>query len=161
MVVLSSDINTAMIINSIQWHRDSVYVVDATCNNFQMHMGLCASNQLNNESYEGNYITGTKTLVYSGTVNISRDLEWKEIVLQKPFIYDGTDNLIIEISWTKRTADSYYCQSWYAGNKRALYSRKPYAPTYYTRIPHMIFTGTTSTSLERSTFGEIKVLIGT
>ncbi|MCK5840993.1 MAG: hypothetical protein KAH31_02405 [Candidatus Sabulitectum sp.] len=160
-MVLSSEIGTAVEISSIQWHKHAEFTsTDAEDEDFKLYLGLCGSDQLNTGSFDGNYISGTKTLVYSSDLLIvDMDDEWAEIVLDDPYWYNGTGNLIIEIEWANETHDnSYYNHEWYAGDNRCVFSQGSPDIVAYGFLPHMILAGTLA--LENSTFASIKVELG-
>ncbi|MCK5785384.1 MAG: hypothetical protein KAH54_02365 [Candidatus Sabulitectum sp.] len=53
---------------------------------------------MSSSSFDGDYIPGTKTLVYSTSLLVvDQNSDWKEIVLDEACFYNGSDNLIIEI----------------------------------------------------------------
>jgi len=160
VVVLSGEIGTAMQINSMKWHKNAATLSDAQCEGFSIYLGLCADDQLSNSSYDGNYIAGTKTLVYStDPLFVNQADEWAEIILDEPYWYNGTDNLIIEIQWDNATHDnSYYNHEWLAGDNRCIFTQSSTDILSYNMLPHMILAG--SLSLENSTFAGIKVELG-
>ena len=160
VVVLASEIGTAVTINSLQWHKFPTTDQDANCANFSIYMGLCATDQLSGDSFEGNYITGTKTLVYSSALQVvSASTEWPEIGLATPFFYNGTDNLIIEIQWEDNPQPNlYYNWVWFAGDSRCIYAQGSPEIKVWNSIPHMNLIGTEA--LENSTFAQIKVELG-
>lgn len=125
-----------------------------------MYLGLCAADQLSDESFAGNYITGSKILVFNtALLVVDQTGEWAEIVLDVPFFYNGIDNLIIEIQWDNESNDnSYYNHEWTAGDNRCIYTQYTPVIMSYNKIPHMILTG--ELSLENSTFAGIKVELG-
>lgn len=158
--MLSGEIGNAMDISSIRWHKHPLTSSDAEDEGFTIYMGLCASDQLSAGSFEGNYISGTKTLVYS-TDLLFLDMadEWAEIVLDESYWYSGTDNLIIEIQWDNVSHDnSYYNHEWLAGDDRCIYSQAFPDILSYGFLPHMILVGTLH--LDNSTFAGIKVELG-
>ena len=123
-------------------------------------MGLCSTDQLSPGSFDGNYVTGTKTLVYSTALQfVDQNQEWSEIVLSTPYAYNGTDNLIIEVQWENASqSNSYYNHEWFAGDNRCIYTQSSPAILQYGFLPQMILSGTFS--LDNSTFAEIKVELG-
>ncbi len=157
---MASDIGTAFEISSIKWHKNPQTSTDALNEDFRLYLGRCESDQLNTGSFDGNYASGTKTLVFSSdllVVDMADD--WAEIVLDDPYWYDGTDNLIIEIEWANETQDnSYYNHEWYAGNDRCVYSQGSPDIVSYGFLPQMILVG--SLSLDNSTFAGIKIELG-
>ncbi|MCK5131797.1 MAG: hypothetical protein KAR40_06545 [Candidatus Sabulitectum sp.] len=159
MVVLSGEIGTPMQINSIKWHKVSTGS-NAICENFSLYLGLCASDQLSNNSFDGNYISGTKTLVYSTNVlTVNQTPEWPEIILENSYWYNGTDNLIIEVQWENTSiSNTYYCHEWVAGSNRCIYKQGSPNIVYDSVLPQMVLSGVFS--LENSTFASIKVELG-
>ena len=161
MVVLESEIGTAMDINTLQWHKHAIATQNEECPDFRIYMGLCSSDQLSSGSFEENYISGTKTLVYStDLLTLSKAVEWVEIELDSSFPYNGSDNLIIEISWDNGTvANEYKCHEWYAGADRSLHNINQEGIVSHPCLPHMIISGSPQ-ALENSTFASIKVKLG-
>ncbi len=149
-----------MDINFLQWHSHASTTEDAECDSFTIHMGLCSSDQLSLGSFDENYISGTKTLVYSTDLLIvSMTDEWPEIELDNPFFYNGTDNLIIEISWNNETHSNIYnVYEWFAGTNRCIVSENHSDIKSYPFLPHMKLFG--DLALENSTFASIKVELG-
>ena len=157
---MSSEIGTAMQINSLKWHKNPYTSTDAQCEGFSIYLGLCANEQLSSSSFEGNYISGTKTLVYSTSLlMVDQTSDWKEIILDESYFYNGTDNLIIEVQWENASwSNSYYNHEWMAGENRCIFRQDAPDILAYNMLPHMILAG--SLSMENSTFGEIKVELG-
>ncbi len=149
-----------MQINSIMWEKAPSTSTDADCEGFSMYLGLSSSATLSTSSFDGNYISGTKTLVYSTPLlTIDMDDPWGQIDLDTPFYYDGSENLIVEIQWDNGTEDnSYYNIEWNAGPDRCIYQQKePDIKSYY-GVPHMFLVG--DLALEGNTFAGIKVELG-
>lgn len=159
VVVLDEEIGTAFEIQAISWKYISI-VPTATCENFTLHLGYCSSDELG-MSFEDNYISGTKTLVFSADplVMSPGGDNWSTITLDSPFWYSGTDNLIIEVQWENQSiANSYYCGRWDSGQNRTLYQQN--TPDNYLSVfvLHMLLEGTES--LDQTTFGRIKIELG-
>ena len=149
-----------MTINSVRWHKNPLTSTDAEDEGFSIYMGLCSSDQLSTSSYDGNYISGTKTLVYSNNhLVVDMADEWAEITLDDSYWYNGTDNLIIEIQWENAShSNSYFVHEWLAGDNRCIFTQLTPDTNSYEYLPHMIFVG--AASLENSTFAGIKVEVG-
>ena len=149
-----------MTINSVRWHKNPLTSTNAEDEGFSIYMGLCSSDQLSTSSFDGNYISGTKALVYSTSLLVV-DMadEWAEIGLDDSYLYNGTDNLIIEIQWNNAShSNSYYNHEWLAGDNRCIFTQASPEILSYGFLPHMILAGTLS--LENSTFAGIKVELG-
>ncbi len=161
MVVLESEIGTAIDLTSIQWHRHPVPAEDADCEGFKIYMGLSTSDELSSGSFDENYIAGTKTLVFStDLLSIPNTVDWVDIELDTPFIYNGSNNLIIEISWDNGTeTNEFNCHNWFAGNDRCIYKINDFGITPSQFMPQMILSGSPQ-ALENSTFASIKVKLG-
>ena len=159
--MLSGEIGTAMEIGSISWHREaSNTFTDADCEQFTLHLGYAVADTLSTDSFDGNYIPGSKTLVFSTPLlTLDMDDEWSQIVLDEPFFYNGEGNLIIDIQWDNGTEDNtYYNWNWIAGENRCISIHGSSGILSDNLVPHMIFSG--SLALENSTFGSIKVELG-
>lgn len=160
MVVLSSEIGTAIEISSIMWEKSPITSTNADCEGFSMYLGLSSAPTLSTGSFDGNYNSGTRTLVYSTSLlTIDMADPWAQIDLDTPYFYNGSDNLIIEIQWDNGTEDnSYYCNEWTAGANRCVYQQGGSGITSDSNLPHMMLVGTLA--LEGNTFGGIKVELG-
>jgi hypothetical protein len=155
VVVLDSEIGTAMDINTLAWKRTPIGDPSATLDEIEIYMGLCATDELGT-TFEDNYIPGTKTLVFSSSpFTISADPEeWAEVTLDTPFWYNGSDNLIIEVTWPNGSG-SFYVYKWSSGSDRSLESG--YGGTTGTLsqdVSHLQLIG--DVGLEPSTFAEVK-----
>lgn len=152
--------NGPMTIGEVSWKRGgSSGSQQGTYNNFSIYMGLSDSNELT-DTYENNYIAGTRTMVYETSSQIMSALpdEWMTITLDTPFEYNGTDNLIVEIQWSGGT-NMFYTYMWETGSNRGLMNKINIGSptgTLYTRMSHLMFTN--ASSLEQYTFGVIKTL---
>lgn len=148
-----------MLIQAISW----TYLLGpppAINENFELYMGLCSSDVLTN-SFEGNYVSGSKILVFDANpLIISPDgNDWSTITLETPYWYNGQDNLIIELLWDNATNDNaYYSGQWDSGANRMLYQQTTPVLNLSSWIPHMRLSG--DLSLSQSTFAEIKYLLG-
>ncbi len=149
-----------MDINFLEWHKHAAVVEDAECADFTIHMGLCSSDQLSLDSFDKNYVSGTKTLVYStDLLSVSHTEDWPKIDLDTPFFYNGTGNLIIEISWENEIQSNIYnVNEWFAGTNRCIFSANHSDIAAYPFLPHMKLSG--NLALENSTFASIKVELG-
>ena len=118
-----------MTIDALSWHRTSTGSASASFNNFEIYLGHAASDELGT-TFEDNYITGTKVLVYENTsVTLTANPEeWVTLNLDTPFDYNGTDNLIMEILWSGGSG-TFYTYKWQTGANRCLTAPNPALPT--------------------------------
>lgn len=153
--MLDSEIGTAMEINTLAWLRTPIGEPQASFNDFEIHLGLCASDELT-DTFDDNYIPGTKTLVFSGSpFTIMADPEqWAEIPLDTPYWYNGSDNLIIEVTWSDGSG-TFYVYKWVTGSLRCLEAGYGMGSGMLTTdVTHIQITG--DVGLEPSTFAEAK-----
>ena len=160
VMALASEMNGAMTIGSVSWQRGgSSGSPTGFYNNFQLFMGVSAEAGLGN-NFEGNYIPGTRTLVYetpSQTMSAGPD-EWMTITLDTPFWYNGTDNLLVELQWVGGS-NMFFTYKWNTGANRALENKTDiYSPTgnLSQNMSELMFDG--PLNLTRHTFGAIKAL---
>lgn len=162
MVVLDSQIETAMEIQSISWMYMEIEPY-ATCEGFTMYLGYCADDTLDLD-FDSNWIPGTKTLVYSADpleITTSGPGQWVTLELDQPFWYNGEDNLLIDCQWNNAAGDnSFYTAHWISGDNTMVYEHNTpgYVHARTPLVPYMTLSG--SLGFESETFGGIKVLLG-
>lgn len=150
----------AMTINQIGWQRGgSSGSPSGYYNNFELYIGLASESELS-DTFDDNYIPGTRTLVYKTTTQVmsAGPDEWMIITLDTPFWYNGADNLIVELEWVGGS-NMFYTYMWETGTSRGLMNKSDVsAPTgtLYTRMSELMFDG--PLALEQGTFGSIKAL---
>lgn len=160
VMALSSEMTGPMTISSISWQRGgSSGSETGYYNNFQLYMGLASSDQLS-ESFEGNYIPGSRTLVYETPTQIMSAApdQWMTISLDTPFWYNGTDNLIVELIWAGGS-NMFFTYKWNTGSFRALENDSDiYSPTgtLSQNMSELMFDG--PLALTPCSFGAIKAL---
>jgi hypothetical protein len=161
VVVLDSDINNAIQIESVSWKRSPIGVDAATFVDFKIYMGYSTNDQLSG-TFLDNYMPGTRTLVFSRPnypVVAGGPGNWFTTTLDTPFWYSGTNNLLIEFEWSDGEG-SIYAYHWNAGTDRAVYGA--YGSTtgdgFEATIPHLQLNGTLA--LEPESFGSIKAGFG-
>lgn len=157
VVVLDSDIGSALTIDQLSWMRSVGGEAMGTFNDFKIYMGLCASDQLTTD-YMANYITGTRYLVLSSSQYVNgtpSPNEWFDVVLDTPYWYNGQDNLLIEVEWSSGSG-SLYTWQWNGGGARSVIGGYGQSIGSYTEsvVPHLMLNGTLA--LEQTTFGAIK-----
>jgi len=147
-----------MTISSVAWQRGgSSGSPTGTYNNFQLYMGL-ASGDVLSDTFEANYVPGTRTLVYetpSQTMQADPDA-WMTLYLDTPFAYDGVSNLIVELQWVGG-ANMFYTYMWQTGANRGLMNKTDVTSptgTLYTTMSELMFDD--AQALRPSTFGAIK-----
>ena len=160
MIALAEEMNGPMTIGDISWQRGgSSGSAQGTYNSFKIYMGLSSSDELT-DTFESNYISGTRTLVYatsSQTMTAGPD-EWMTIILDTPFQYNGTDNLVVEIQWAGGS-NMFYTYMWETGSNRGLMNKTNIGSptgTLYTRMSELMFTP--ESSLQQYSFAYIKSL---
>ena len=150
----------AMNINQIGWQRGgSSGSSSGYYSNFELYIGLASESELS-DTFDDNYIPGTRTLVYKTSMQVmsAGPDEWMIITLDTPFWYNGIDNLIVELEWVGGS-NMFYTYMWETGINRGLMNKSDVsAPTgtLYTTMSHLMFEGTLA--LEHETFGSIKAL---
>lgn len=149
-----------MTISQIGWQRGgSSGAASGYYNNFKLYVGLASVSELSN-TYENNYIPGSRIMVYetvTQTMSAGPD-EWMIITLDTPFWYNGVDNLIVELQWVGGS-NMFYTYMWETGASRGLMNTTDVgAPTgtLSTKMSELMFEGTMA--LEQNTFGYIKTL---
>lgn len=160
MIALSSEMSGAMTIDQIGWQRGgSSGSSSGYYNNFKLYIGLASESELSN-TFNDNYIPGTRTRVYettTQTMSAGPD-EWMIITLDTPFWYNGTDNLIVELEWVGGS-NMFYTYMWETGTSRGLMNKTDVndpTGTLYTRMSQLMFIE--PSALEQETFGSIKTL---
>jgi hypothetical protein len=162
-MALESEIGIAMTIDELSFERSyfgNPDTIGHTLNDFQIYLGLCASDQLGT-AFDDNFVPGTKTLVYSRSAAAfyAAPWEWIDIPLDAPYWYNGQDNLLMEINWSSGygSTDHFLTWHWDAGPNRTLYGDYGTSTgTLGNLVDFMMLTGTLG--LEQSTFGGIKTL---
>jgi len=157
VVVLAGDIGDAIMIQSLSWKRSPSPDDQGTYNDMSIYMGLCGSNELVT-SFDDNFISGTRTLVLSGspyTTQVVAVNEWFEFTLDTPYWYNGQGNLLIEIQWSSGSG-SLYAWNWNGGTNRCVYGLygSSTALVQNSNVPNLRLNGTLS--LTNSTFARIK-----
>lgn len=157
VVVLASEINSAILIDRISFQRSVGGEPMGTFNDFKVYMGVSGSDQLSLD-YQANYIDGTRIQVLAGDPYVNGAASpntWFDVVLDTPYWYNGQDNLIIEVEWSSG-AGSLYTWQWNGGSDRSVIGEYGASTGAYTEslVPHLILNGTLS--LESTTFGAIK-----
>ena len=150
----------AMTIEQISWCSFGSPGLDGIYLNAEIHLGLCASDQLGSV-FDDNFIPGTKTLVlYADSLitDVGPD-SWFTVAFDQPYEYSGEENLIIDI-YHEPGMNGRHSWSWTAGSNRAAGT---YSPPWtqggrYNLVPCMIIEG--SLALDNTTFGRIKVILG-
>ncbi len=156
-MALSEEMLGPMVISSVSWQRGgSAGSASGTYNSFKLYMGLSSADELTN-TFENNYIAGTKTLVYetSSQVMSAGPDEWMTITLDTPFWYNGVDNLVFELQW-QGGANMFYTYMWETGSNRGLMADYPYMEqgTLSTSMSELGFEG--DLGFVPLTFGGIK-----
>lgn len=160
MVVLDSELGSAMTISSVAWQRAPSGSDQGHYYNVEIYMGLCASDQLG-AAFEGNWVPGTKTLVFEAdTLDLAAAAnEWESIGLNSPYWYDGQQNLLIDVQWASaNTSYSFYTWKWETGAARSIKSTSLPAPTgiLSTQMSELMLDVTLP--LDQVTFGEVKTV---
>lgn len=160
VVVLDSETDGAMQITSLAWQRapngdDQGHYYDV-----EIYMGLCAEDALGS-TFEDNWVPGTKTLVYSGSVlDLSAAAsEWEPVTLTTPYWYGGQQNLLIDIQWASaNTSYSFYTWKWGTGAARSVKAGSLSSATgvLSTQMSELMLTGTLA--LDGSTFAQVKTV---
>ena len=162
VVVLDSEIGTAITINDLLWKRaPSGHVTDqGFYNDFKIYMGYTTRDILEPD-FDSNYVPGSKTLVFSRSTYTLSGLvpdAWFTTPLDTPFFYNGSGNLLIDIEWTSSPDGlSVYVFNWNTDVGRSMFS-SPAGSTGDPEnfVPHMILGGTND--LESETFARIKTM---
>jgi hypothetical protein len=147
-----------MTISSVSWQRGgSSGSASGTYNSFKLYMGLAAGTELT-DTYDSNYVPGTKTLVYqtASQTMIADPDQWMTIALDTPYWYDGTSGLIFELQW-EGGVNMFYTYMWDTGTNRGLMNKTDITSptgTLSTSMSELMFDGVLS--LGTSTFGAIK-----
>lgn len=113
-------------------------------------------------TFSENYIQGTKIeVVHLDALDLSGEQgDWILVEFETPFWYSCENNLLLEISTPEYDGCYAHFYDWDPESDRSLYSYDITAPqgTLLSEVPYMIIEGTLS--LEQSTVGRIKVLLG-
>ena len=156
--MLKDEIGTDFTIESIAFMR-GVTQSNSEAIDLSVYFALSELDQLT-EVYENNYISGTqKQVLFIDTLELDGPQgSWIVLELDEPFYFSNDHNLVIETSSPNGQcyAAVYGCITssyrsligFYSGDEGDL----------YTEIPHMMLEG--SQSLENSTFGAIKIILG-
>jgi hypothetical protein len=161
VVVLAEEMGSGMTVGELAWFCQYTSTPPPAYLNLEIHMGLCASNELGSD-FAANYIPGTKVLVFQSdslVINTEPD-EWASIPLQTPFTYDGEENLIIDIIHDSG-GGMFYTWTWMTSTNRSLeaWSSNPETPgNPNDQAPFMMLSS--PTGMEVRTFGSIKRLFG-
>ncbi|HOF67284.1 MAG TPA: hypothetical protein PLX54_04875 [Candidatus Fermentibacter daniensis] len=160
MVVLDSEIGTAITINDLLWKRAPMGMDHSSYTNFKIYMGYTTRDILEPD-FDSNYVPGSKTLVFSRSTYTLSGLAsgaWFTTALDTPFFYNGSGNLLIDIEWTSSPDGlSVYVFNWNTDVGRSMFS-SPAGSTGDPEnfVPHMILGGTND--LESKTFARIKIM---
>jgi hypothetical protein len=149
-----------MLIQSIAWQRaGSAGSATGTYNSFKLYVALSSASELT-DTYESNYMPGSRTLVYetpTQTMSAGPD-EWVTLTLDTPYWYNGTDNLIVEFEW-QGGANMFYTYMWPTGANRGLLNKTSLVSptgTLSQNMSELRFEG--EDALQPLTFAEIKTL---
>lgn len=159
--MLDSEMNGAMEFDTfiLKRHSSGSSSGQTTFTDFEIWMGLCDSDVLG-DNFEGNFIPGTRTLVFSRDSLLleAEPNAWIPFELDFPFWYGGTKNLIVEILWSsgeEQGTECIYTWQWNTGTLRC--ASGPYNSETGSRtsvIPLMQFSG--ALALINTTFAGIK-----
>jgi len=163
VVVLDSEIGTAITINDLLWKRaPSGHVTDqGFYNDFKIYMGYTTRDILEPD-FDSNYVPGSKTLVFSRSTYTLSGLvpdAWFTTPLDTPFFYNGSGNLLIDIEWTSAPeSNSIFIWNWNTNQLGRAMFATPEGPTGSPEetLPYMILGGTND--LESETFARIKTM---
>jgi hypothetical protein len=160
VVVLESEIGSAMDILSLAWQRAESGSSEGHYYGVEIYMGLCAGDELE-ATFDNNWIPGTRTLVFAAdTLDLSGDAnDWTPIILDYPYWYGGGQNLLIDLQWTSaNTAYSFYTWRWDTGAVRSVKAVSLAAPAgvLSTQMSELMLSG--DLALPQITFGGIKTL---
>lgn len=147
-----------MDVMTLEWYRTDPASVPYSFADVEIHMGLCASDQLVGD-FDENFVPGTKTLVLQVDTLVfdAGPDEWFGVTLDAPYHYGGEQNLIIEIF--HNPGEGYaYSLAWPAGTARCISAWSQPGQLGYPRsiVPYMRLTGVVS--LVPITFGAIKAV---
>jgi hypothetical protein len=159
VVVLDSEIGTAMTIENLLWKRSPMGVDHGSYTNFKIYMGYTTLDALGT-NFEDNYAPSSKTLVFSRSTYTLSSLDpnqWFTTALDTPFFYNGSNNLLIDIEWTATPdSQSVYVYNWTGADGRSVFCSPDGQQTGVldSTVPHWILGGTND--LENETFASIK-----
>ena len=151
-----------MLIESIEFQRSDFgdSIATASLDHFEIFMGHYDEDYLST-SFDGNYLAGTRYLVYSsdpwaGSAGVNEMIQFD---LDTPFWYNGADNLVIEITWSWGEQGDHFITWGWDDFGRSLfgYYGSP-SGTYEDKVPYLVLNGTMA--LEPATFGGIKAFFG-
>jgi hypothetical protein len=149
-----------MLIQSIAWQRaGSAGSETGTYNSFKLYLAVASGSELT-DTYESNYVPGSRTLVYetpTQTMSAGPD-EWVTMTLDTPYWYSGTGNLIVEFEW-QGGANMFYTYMWPTGTNRGLLNKSSLGSptgTLSQNMSELRFEG--EDALQPMTFAEIKTL---
>ncbi len=157
--MLKDEISTNFTIEAISFMRHNLSTT-SEANNFSIYFALSDSYQLT-DVFEDNYILGTRQQVLLTEVFAidGEPGDWITFELDTPFYYSNNYNLVIETfnpegdcyTSVYGSATTYY---------RSLlgYGESSSSGDLFKQIPHMMLEG--SQSLENSTVGAIKIILG-
>lgn len=159
-VAYSEEINSAMSIESFAFKNASVGNT-ISMDSFEVYMGLTDRENLS-EAFEGNYLTGSKTLVLqSSNCNYTADEdEWCIIPLDTPFLYEPGHHLLLEFI-IDGGSSGMHNYVWDPSQDRAVLSSYSENQFGYSqdKMIHLLLSGT-ELSLNPESFGSIKVILG-
>jgi len=161
VVVLDSEIGTAITIQDLMWKRAPFGEDHGSYNNFKIYMGYTTLDVLGT-SFESNYVPSSKTLVFNRSTYTLSGLgpdQWFTTALDTPFFYNGSNNLLIDIEWTSTPdSQSVYVYNWTGADGRSVFCSPDGQPSggLESTAPHWILGGTND--LDNATFASIKYL---
>lgn len=148
-----------MEITEVAWQRAPQGSPTGYYNSFNLYLAAASGSELT-DTYEDNYVAGTRVLVYSTTqlVMSANPDEWSAITLDTPYWYDGTGNLILEFDWVGGS-NMFFTYMWDTGSNRGLMNTSDvHSPTgiLQANVSELRFDG--PLALVPATFAEIKTL---
>lgn len=161
MVARDEEIGTAMIIESMLWHRAETGDSIATFQDFDIFLGYCPGDYLG-YFFDDNFEPGSRTLVFhSDELVVEAGPEtWFEIVLEQPFWYDGQRNLLFELSWSDAEGSIHTYLFNTPMNPVSLKAPTKGGETGFLSSMRCQFMLQGQLGLVQDTFGGIKVLLG-
>jgi len=158
ILIPSDSLGGAMEISSIAFLTETGSV--ASFSRFVIHMGITDMTELS-ETFENNWMTGTKTSVYDHTdvtFNSPGVNQWMVIDLDTPFWYNGEDNLVMEFSWPSGS-DVVMIWAWITEGGSSLFAGWE-EPTGDLMQECLVMRLEGTLSLTADTFGAIKATLG-
>ena len=158
---LEGELGSAMQIDAISLKRAvPPGAGSVTMDTLAIYMGICSGSELGSD-FDANYQAGTRVLVFwqeDCTITAPNPNEWFQIDLDTPFSYGGSGHIIIEYAWPSGY-DAVYNWNWTDSIDRSLTGEWGASSGFTTQdCPHVLLRNTAS--LSSSTFGMIKILLG-